>query len=108
MPEAIFRTFIFLFFLALGGLGVVRLRRTLRGEKVFSDRDWLFLFGRPKNEVLTATFWIKVSCVVVICFLIGLVEYVIVAPYGLGWYLVLTGLTVFAIALFAFRYLQGV
>jgi hypothetical protein len=90
----------------LGGLGFVMLRRTLRGEKRFSDRDWRFLFGRPKDEVLTASFWIKVGSAFVICFLVGLLEYLIIAPYGLGWYVAGLVLAVLGIVAFAPRFLQ--
>ena len=31
-------------------IGLVMLTRRIRGKPVFTDRDWLFLFGHPEGE----------------------------------------------------------
>ena len=34
-------------------IGVVMLTRWLRGRLVFTERDWLFLVGHPREKVLS-------------------------------------------------------
>ena len=34
-------------------IGLVVLVRWFRGQPVFTERDWLFLFGHPRNEVFS-------------------------------------------------------
>src|SRR5262245_35642974 len=38
-------------FLMLITVGVLMLKSTLKREQSFTDRDWKFLFGRPKEEL---------------------------------------------------------
>ena len=85
---------------------VLMLRRTLRGEGLFSDQDWYFLFGRPKEEVLTETFWSKMGVGAIICFVVAFIEYYLVAPYGSQWFVAIIGLTVLGIAIYAPRFLR--
>ena len=42
-------------------IGVVMLTRWIRRRQVFSERDWLFLFGHPREKVLSLHLWIKVA-----------------------------------------------
>ncbi len=58
---------------------VLIVRRVLRGEGLFTDRDWVFLFGKPKEEVLTEIFWSKVGVAAIICFVVGFIEYYLLA-----------------------------
>jgi len=53
---------------------VVILRRVLRGEALFTDRDCVFLFGKTKEEVLTETFWSKMGVAGIICLAVGFIE----------------------------------
>jgi hypothetical protein len=62
------------------------LRRTRRGEKVSTDEDWRLLFGKPKAEVLSLHYGVKLCFGFILCLLLGIVEYVIIFPYGLAWY----------------------
>ena len=39
-------------------IGLVILTRRTRGRVVFTERDWLFLFGHPPNEVFST----RTSC----------------------------------------------
>jgi hypothetical protein len=40
-------------------IGLVMLTRRIRGKPVFTDRDWLFLFGHPREKVLSLHLWIR-------------------------------------------------
>ena len=42
-------------------IGGVMLTRWIRSRQVFSERDWLFLFGHPREKVLSLHLWIKVA-----------------------------------------------
>ena len=43
-------------------IGLVILTRRTRGRVVFTERDWLFLFGHPPNEVFsTRTSWARAA-----------------------------------------------
>ena len=42
-------------------IGVVMLTWWIRRRQVFSERDWLFLFGHPREKVLSLHLWIKVA-----------------------------------------------
>ncbi len=65
---------------------VVIVRRIIRGEGLFTDRDWVFLFGKPKEEVLTETFWSKVGAAGIICLAVAFIEYYVLAPIGTLWF----------------------
>ena len=58
---------------------VLIVRRVLRGEGLFTDRDWVFHFGKPKEKVLTETFWSKVGVAAIICFMVRFIEYYFLA-----------------------------
>ncbi len=49
-------------------------RRVLRGESLFTDTDWVFLFGKPKEEVLTETFCSRMGVAGIICLAVGFIE----------------------------------
>jgi hypothetical protein len=40
-------------------IGLVMLIRWIRGKPVFTDRDWLFLFGHPREKVLSLHLWLR-------------------------------------------------
>ena len=42
-------------------IGVVMLTRWIRRRQVFSERDWLFLFGHPREKVLSLHLSIRVA-----------------------------------------------
>ena len=35
-------------------IGLVMLTRWMRGRPVFTERDWLFLFGHPREKLLAS------------------------------------------------------
>jgi len=41
-------------------IGVVMLARWIRGQPVFTERDWLFLFGHAREKVLSLHLWLKI------------------------------------------------
>ena len=42
-------------------IALVMLTRWIRRQQVFSERDWLFLFGHLREKVLSLHLWIKVA-----------------------------------------------
>jgi hypothetical protein len=70
--KIIFNGFISVAFLTLVAMGVVILRRTRRGEKTVTDDDWRVLFGKPKAEVFTAHYSLRLGLAFVSCLLVGL------------------------------------
>jgi hypothetical protein len=73
---------------ALVAMIVVIFSRSRRGEKVSTDKDWRLFFGEPKAEVLTGRYGIKLLLAFVAYALIGVIEYLILLPYGFTCYIV--------------------
>jgi hypothetical protein len=44
-------------------IALVTLTRWIRGLPLFTERDWLFLFGQTRERVLSFHFWIKFALV---------------------------------------------
>jgi hypothetical protein len=84
--ESIISLLGFVALISLVAMIVLIFNRARRGEKVSTDKDWQLCFGAPKAEVLTRRYVIKLAIALVGYTLIGLVEYVILLPYGLSWY----------------------
>jgi hypothetical protein len=40
-------------------VGLVMLVRWIRGRPVFAERDWLFLFGHPREKLLSLHLWLR-------------------------------------------------
>src|SRR5215813_10402184 len=40
-------------------IALVMLVRWVRGRAVFTERDWLFLFGHPREKVLSLHLWLR-------------------------------------------------
>jgi len=78
----------FVALLALVAMIVLIFKRARRGEKVSTDKDWRLFFGEPKADVLTARYVIKLLLAFVAYALIGVLEYLILIPYGFTWYVV--------------------
>jgi hypothetical protein len=55
-------------------IGLVMLVRWIRGRSVFTDRDWLFLFGNAREKVLSLHLWLRFAVLWVAVVLIGFVE----------------------------------
>jgi hypothetical protein len=79
------------------------LRRALRHERVFTDRDWRFLFGGSKQEVFTWRYGSKLGLAVIVCSVISAAEYLIILPFGASYYFISLGIAVLAIVVGARR-----
>jgi hypothetical protein len=83
-------------------IGLVMLVRLIRGKPVFTNQDWLFLFGHPREKVLSLHLWLRFAVLWVAVVLIGFVEGYVLLPFGLVAFLggvFLTVLVVWRVAL---------
>jgi hypothetical protein len=82
-------------------IGLVTLIRWIRGKPVFTDRDWLFLFGHPREKVFSLHLWLRFAALWVAVVLIGFVEGYVLLPFGLASFVggvFLTALVVWRVA----------
>jgi hypothetical protein len=78
-------------------IGLVMLTRWIRGRPAFTERDWLFLFGHPREKLLSLHLWLRFAALWVAVVLIGFVEGYVLLPFGLIAFLGAVFLTVFVI-----------
>ena len=64
---------------------------------IFTERDWVFLTGRPREKVLSLHLWLRFAVLWVAVVVIGFVEGYILLPFGLAAFLGAIFLTVFVI-----------
>src|SRR5262245_3022169 len=62
-------------------IALVMLVRWIRGRPVFTERDWLFLFGHPREKVLSLHMWLRFAVLWVTVVLIGFVEGYVLIPW---------------------------
>ena len=82
-------------------IALVILMRWIRGRPLFTERDWLFLFGQTRERVFSVHFWIRFGALWVTLVLIGFVEGYVLLPFGIAAFLgsvFLTGSVVWRIA----------
>ena len=82
-------------------IALVILMRWIRGQPLFIERDWLFLFGQTRERVFSVHFWIRFGALWLILVLIGFVEGYVLLPFGIAAFLgsvFLTGSVVWRIA----------
>jgi hypothetical protein len=82
-------------------IGLVMLTRWIRGRPVFTDRDWLFLIGRPRGEVFSLHLWFRFATLWLAVVLMGFVEGYVLLPFGLAsffWCRFLTAFVVWRVA----------
>jgi hypothetical protein len=53
---------------------LVMLTRWMRGRPAFTERDWLFLIGRPQGKILSLHFWLRLAALWFPLVLIGVAE----------------------------------
>jgi hypothetical protein len=58
--------------------------RWLQGKAVFTERDWVLLFGHPREKALTLRLWLRFAIMLLVVVAIGFALYVL--PYGLVWF----------------------
>ena len=78
-------------------IGLVMLIRWMRGKPVFTDRDWLFLFGHPREKIFSLHLWLRFAALWVAVVLIGFVEGFVLLPLGLAAFLGTLFLTALAV-----------
>jgi len=87
-------------------IGLVMLARRLRGQPVFSERDWLFLFGYSRKEVFSPHLLLRFAAMLVLVVIVGLGISFYVLPYGLGWFVGAVVLTIVGILLILPKWLR--
>jgi hypothetical protein len=73
------------------------LTRWIRRRPAFTERDWLFLFGHPREKVFSLHLWLRFAVLWVAVMLIGFVEGYILLPFGLAAFLGAVFLTAFVV-----------
>jgi len=82
-------------------IALVILTRWIRRLPLFTDRDWLFLLGRPREKVLSLHLWLRFATLWLAVVLIGFVEGYVLMAFGLASFLgavFLTALLVWRVA----------
>ena len=87
-------------------IGLVMLVRRFRGRPVFSERDWLFLFGHSRKEVFSLRRLLRFGAMLILVVLVGLGVSFYVLPYGLGWFVGAVVLTIVGILLILPKWLR--
>src|SRR5947199_2869903 len=87
-------------------IGLVMLVRRFRGRPVFSERDWLFLFGHSRKEVFSLRLLLRFCAMFILVVIVGLGVSFYVLPYGLGWFVGAVVLTIVGILLILPKWLR--
>src|SRR5947208_13436659 len=87
-------------------IGLVMLVRWIRGQPVFTERDWLFLFGHSRKEVFSPHLLLRFAAMLVLVVVVGLGLSFYVLPYGLGWFVDAVVLTIVGILLILPKWLR--
>jgi hypothetical protein len=66
---------------------LVILTRGIRGRPLFTQRDWLFLFGQTREGVLSVHFWLRFAALWFTLVIMGFVEAYVLFPFGLAAFL---------------------
>ena len=78
-------------------IALVMLTRWIRGWPVFTQRDWLFLFGHPREKVLSLHLWLRFAVIWVAIVLVAFVEGYVLIPFGIAAFLGSVFLTAFVV-----------
>ena len=82
-------------------IALVMLTRWMRGRPVFTERDWFFLIGHPREKVLAVHLWLRFATFWFAVVLVGIAEGYVLWPFGLASFVgsgVLTALVVWRVA----------
>ena len=77
----------------------------LQGHTGFTERDWLFLFGHPREVVISRRLVLRFAALWLAVVAVGFAIAVYILPYGLGWFAGAVGLSVAGILLIVPRWL---
>jgi len=61
-------------------IALVMLTRWMRGQPVFTERDWFFLIGHPREKVLAVHFWLRFATLWFAMVLVGFAEGYVLWP----------------------------
>jgi hypothetical protein len=78
-------------------IGLVMLVRWIRKRPAFTERDWLFLFGHPREKVLSLHLWLRFAMLWLAVVLVAFVEGYVLLPFGLAAFLGAILLTAFVV-----------
>src|SRR6266481_4324881 len=67
-------------------IGLVMLVRWVQGRVLFTVRDWLLLFGHPREKVFILRLSLRFAALLLAVVAIGFVLGLYLLPYGLGWF----------------------
>ena len=87
-------------------IGLVMLVRWIRGQPVFTERDWFFLFGHSRKEVFSLRLLVRFSALLFVVMLVGLGVCFYILPYGIGWFAGAVILTIAGILLVVPKWLR--
>jgi hypothetical protein len=82
-------------------IALVMLTRWMRGRPVFTERDWFFLIGHPREKVLAVHCCLRFATLWFAVVLVGFAEGYVLWPFGLASFVgaaVLTALVVWRVA----------
>jgi hypothetical protein len=85
---------------------LVILTRWIRRRPLFTERDWLFLTGHPREKVLSLHLWLRFAVLWFVVMVIGFVEGFVLLPFGLGSFLGAVFLTAVVVWRVAPRWLR--
>jgi len=68
-------------------IALVILTRWIRRLPLFTDRDWLFLTGQPREKVFSFHLWLRFVVLWLVVVIIGFIEGYVLLPFGLASFL---------------------
>jgi hypothetical protein len=68
----------------LVAMGLLVLRRKANGRPSFTNADRQLFFGRARIQTLTPQFWTNFAIAALLCFFVGLLMQLVLAPFGAG------------------------
>ena len=93
-------------FVLLLAFVLLLLRRKTDGKSAFTPAGWRFLFGSPKEKVLTGDLWLRLFLATFIALSLGVIIAVFVVPYGSAVAATALLVTLVALVLFAPKLLE--
>lgn len=64
------------------GISLLVLRRKASGRPAFTEDDRQLFFSRARVSVATTRFWIQFGIAAFLCFVAGLLEQLVLGPFG--------------------------
>ena len=66
------------------GMALLVLRRKVNGRPSFTNADRQLFFARARLGILTPRFWMNFAIAAVLCFTVGVLMQLVLAPFGAG------------------------